>query len=729
MLRRFFFHSCPVLLLVTATIVCADTESVKDRNTGWHWPLKIVNGFSSNFGEYRGSHFHAGLDLRTFQQNGHKVYALADGVVEVIRRERRGTGLGVVIRHDNGYRSFVYHLEALRRDLQKILDAHVARQGTLYPGNIELKKGIRLKGGEFFAFSGETGSGFPHLHVELRNGEGDSVNPLELLHSPVADGTPPLMRSLVIRARDAALINHRDRVWTGRLVQNPGEVYSLEEPLILDGPSDWTIVAEDISDSGRPVAPYSMQFSLDGNPVIDLVFSRLKRSQNRQVGLVYDRELTRMGRYGFSLYSQSENTLYGIDPDRFEAVWNGLTPGEHEACITMSDFDGNTSTARIPFFYFPHDLVKIDMVSAAEAQFRLSGRGEFVPATLKIGFMDDGGTVLYAGSLAVNDLSEPLPFRLSELTQAAHIVGFELMKDGRRIWLDRISMETQRTDAGPPSNGWMLNRDILAVFHPRMDIGSVPLCAGEMAINPFAVRKAENGVFCLYRPTPLPDTFLGGISLSGGLTLLMASPREVSAWKMEGFGLTLEKGSVNLNRLILISTGFSCESDEFMVCSEGLALSPSHLPLLKPARVTITVSPLPDPQQLGIFASTDGERWNYVHTVQQGEGTFVTHVSSLGQKLALMRDISAPVIGSGRLHSGRAGRRFYIGVSDKGKGIDFESLTASVGQIRVPCEYDPDRRRIEVHLDRIGHGGKTIRVSLRDYAGHKASKQFLVQAP
>ena len=52
-----------------------------------------------NFGEPRRLHFHTGLDFRTNQEEGHKVFAAADGFVSRINVNGAGYGNALYITH------------------------------------------------------------------------------------------------------------------------------------------------------------------------------------------------------------------------------------------------------------------------------------------------------------------------------------------------------------------------------------------------------------------------------------------------------------------------------------------------------------------------------------------------------------------------------------------------------------------------------------------------------
>ena len=74
-------------------------------------PLEIDLKLSGNFGELRSNHFHSGLDIKTNQQTGARVVAVANGYVSRIKIERYGYGKALYITHPNGYTSVYGHLE------------------------------------------------------------------------------------------------------------------------------------------------------------------------------------------------------------------------------------------------------------------------------------------------------------------------------------------------------------------------------------------------------------------------------------------------------------------------------------------------------------------------------------------------------------------------------------------------------------------------------------------
>lgn len=142
-------------------------------------PLDGPLYLSGTFGELRGNHFHAGLDIRTGGVEGKKVYAVASGYVSRIKVATNGYGKALYIQHPNGTTSVYGHLKKFEGAIQ---DAVIARQYSLekYGFDWYVPAGkLKVTKGQVIALSGNTGgSGGPHLHFEIRDKRGKTANPL-----------------------------------------------------------------------------------------------------------------------------------------------------------------------------------------------------------------------------------------------------------------------------------------------------------------------------------------------------------------------------------------------------------------------------------------------------------------------------------------------------------------------------------------------------------------------
>lgn len=150
---------------------------------------------SGTFGELRNNHFHAGLDIRTGGVQGKSIKAAAGGYVSRIKVSSRGYGKALYIQHPNGTTTVYGHLKKYSGAIQ---DAVIAKQYALkkYTFDWYVPAGkLKVTKGQEVALSGNTGgSGGPHLHFEIRDRKGNTVNPL--LHGlQVEDKIPPFVKS------------------------------------------------------------------------------------------------------------------------------------------------------------------------------------------------------------------------------------------------------------------------------------------------------------------------------------------------------------------------------------------------------------------------------------------------------------------------------------------------------------------------------------------------------
>ena len=85
--------------------------------------------------------------------------------------KKLGFGNAIYITHPNGMMSVYGHLERFSDKeigLQTLIEQQKRRRGTKYPGDIAVN--IPVKKGQLIAYSGESGYGLPHLHLEVRRG-------------------------------------------------------------------------------------------------------------------------------------------------------------------------------------------------------------------------------------------------------------------------------------------------------------------------------------------------------------------------------------------------------------------------------------------------------------------------------------------------------------------------------------------------------------------------------
>lgn len=182
---------------VTPVAVCTTDEIVSNSMTGPAGgasggstdPINVTGGVTGTwldnnnykitgyYQENRGNHLHGGVDWS--MPNGTPLKHLGSrGVVSRVQNAgKNGYGLNVRIRITegayNGYTIIYAHLSS----------AGVAEGATVFPGSIIGNSG-GIKGGPT---SGNSSG--PHLHFEVRNGEGKTINPIIYLQATAGQGS------------------------------------------------------------------------------------------------------------------------------------------------------------------------------------------------------------------------------------------------------------------------------------------------------------------------------------------------------------------------------------------------------------------------------------------------------------------------------------------------------------------------------------------------------------
>lgn len=155
---------------------------------------------AGNFGEPRPFHFHGGIDVKTDNQEGKRIYSIADGYVSRLTVNMYGFGNAIYVSHPDGNTSVYCHLKRFDDKYEALLQ----RTGRDTLSMVFPPTQFPVKAGDFIAISGNTGhSTGPHLHLELHDTETWVLrDPLMKLASIIADTVAPQAHSFMAYPMD-----------------------------------------------------------------------------------------------------------------------------------------------------------------------------------------------------------------------------------------------------------------------------------------------------------------------------------------------------------------------------------------------------------------------------------------------------------------------------------------------------------------------------------------------
>ena len=326
------------------------SDSIRTDLPDYIWPTEIGKPITSTFGEFRRTHFHGGIDIGTGNQTGFRVYAARDGYVSRIRVSANGYGKMLHVRHTDGYYTTYAHLEKFNVEI----DARVKREQLKlerYPVDIEcLPSEFPVAKGDIIAYSGETGTGTPHLHFEIRDENFEPINPFLCPALITNDNIPPAVKKIAIRPLgDQSLVNASFRPQTFNLKMIRNGVYKLTSPIHMTGEVGFAIDVRDQSNgSSFRHSVYRNRLFIDDRLLYAVQLDRAPAAMAHEIALYYDWDLLNSGRGRFEkLYVDSPNDLPFYTPKGNTSgivTTADFTDGPHEFKIVSSDFNGQTAT-------------------------------------------------------------------------------------------------------------------------------------------------------------------------------------------------------------------------------------------------------------------------------------------------------------------------------------------------------------------------------------------------
>ena len=309
-------------------------------------PLDFKMLLSGTFGELRGNHFHAGIDIKTEGVEGQKVKAIADGYISRIKVSTWGYGKVIYITHpETGHTSVYAHLQKFSNKIDSIVKKEHYKKESFEINLFPNKDALKVKQGEIIALSGNSGgSGGAHLHFEIRDTKTEHpINPLQFGFN-IADNIPPTLSKLKIYAFDTTLINgyRKSKIINIKKTNNK---YSIDETPTINGSFALGISTYDkLNDSYNKNGVYSIKVCVDSSICYKFTVDELDFSTSRYINAHIDYKEKRESKKKYHrCYKLPHNKLTNYSEIINEGIIDIKDTLPHLISLEVTDIYGNIS--------------------------------------------------------------------------------------------------------------------------------------------------------------------------------------------------------------------------------------------------------------------------------------------------------------------------------------------------------------------------------------------------
>jgi len=303
-------------------------------------PLDIPLLLSGNFGELRGSHFHAGLDIKTQGRQGFPVKSILAGSIRRIRVTVTGYGKALYIDHDNGTTSVYAHLQKFAPKIEKIIKERQYKKEQFLIQSYFKTDELTVEQGEVIGYSGNTGGSLgPHLHFEIRDTKAQTpLNPLKLEYD-IQDTQRPVIRGLYQydlnnprqkKKNEIRLIRKNDSTYTSSIQSWSGKT----------GIGLRMYDRQDLSYNKNGV--YKIAVRLNGKEMIQYTFDKISFDDGKYISTLIDYKT--YATEGIRIQKLFRDLPYGfsfLPKDAPNGILNFEAGRSYLLQISLEDFHGN----------------------------------------------------------------------------------------------------------------------------------------------------------------------------------------------------------------------------------------------------------------------------------------------------------------------------------------------------------------------------------------------------
>ena len=622
----------------------------------------VVTG---GYGEVRSNHFHAGWDFSTGGRVGWSVRAPLAGRVERVRASGVGYGRSLYLRGDDGRLLVFGHLDAFAPALAAHVDSAQRASGRYEQDLWPAPGRFRFAAGETIAWSGESGAGPPHLHVEIRHAD-FAIHPLRGGLVPGRVGAPRLawftLEPLDADSRVAGGVVPRTIALraVGDTLEAEGRLRAVVRSVTgVAGAGDTPAWSTAMTWEGRTVEARLDSISWDGEMTeLDLLVDR-GRIAGRD-GLVLWAPAGFRPR--FLRTSASAESAAGVIE-----VKRGAAP---RTLRLLAREPGGAPVERFVVLRPP--------AGPGPPPVRTRPRAAVKP-----------GTAAGAPAWTYKVLPGPL--------LRARVTGIPADLDSVRI---------ERTDGS--GAGAAAHWDG-AAWVALVAGGGLPDARGLRVRG----RRAGGAAWSSDAGEALWPAGRGAIAPAPEVAVVL------------GPGDVFEPGMVATR----VARGEGARAQGLAAAGSRVRVRPDDLPLRRPLLVTLPLAEADAAANLGVYRRRGAGAWEWMGARHEAGTRSLSAESSLPGEFAVLRDTLAPavsVLAPPRRAAAGAYSRWQLvaRVLERGSGLDASSSAFFVDGERVPTEWDPEQRQLRWRpLSPPAAGAHRYVVRAVDRAGNTASRR------
>jgi hypothetical protein len=257
-------------------------------------------------------------------------------------------------------------------------------------------------------------------------------------------------------------------------------------------------------------------------------------------------------------------------------------------------------------------------------------------------------------------------------------------------------------------------------------------------VQAVSARECGNGVLFCFKPLNHELPLLLRFELSDGRQVVEAKQKVLQALLLKAdfaqevhfrdFAAEFGAGTVREPAVLLLEP--VALRPEFPVLAGPMKSDPVNFAFLDTVRFKFKVPAGTERQeQLGIFKYLPlTKRWNYIATQADAEPGYLSCRVLTAGTFALLRDIFPPSISFRKTRSRVLSKikRLAVRISDKGKGVDENSITVSLNGRDMDVDYDPDRNQVLIQdFAALQKGKNRLLVRASDRAGNRTENNYV----